>query len=62
MPPCSGLAIVFAEDAPDVSSVDPPNGKILWFHIIYKVQTSFSAQWANLCPLYNQFDPDTGLQ
>ncbi|PAV19801.1 laccase [Pyrrhoderma noxium] len=41
----AGLAIVFAEDAPDVSSVDPPN-----------------AQWANLCPLYNQFDPDTGLQ
>ncbi|THH03127.1 hypothetical protein EW145_g6505 [Phellinidium pouzarii] len=39
-----GLAVVFAEDAEDVSTSDPAK-----------------ADWSNLCPLYNQLNPDTGL-
>ncbi|KLO10959.1 laccase [Schizopora paradoxa] len=40
----AGLALVFAEDAADIASNDPPN-----------------TDWDQLCPLYNQFNPDTGL-
>ncbi|TDL26600.1 Cu-oxidase-domain-containing protein [Rickenella mellea] len=38
----AGLAVVFAEDAPDVASASPPN-----------------QDWNNLCPLYNDNNPDT---
>ncbi|EJD00074.1 laccase [Fomitiporia mediterranea MF3/22] len=40
----NGLAVVLAEDAEDIATVDPPN-----------------TDWSNLCPLYNQLNPDTGL-
>ena len=55
---CSGLAIVFAENAPGTAAVDKPTRKLCCYLCLH-VLTLFTEAWSELCPAYNKFE---GLQ
>lgn len=55
----SGLAVVFAEDAPEVSAADPPNCEY-FILLLWPIVADFCvAAWSALCPEYSAKDPDT---
>ena len=60
----SGLAIVFAEDTPDIKAADPTDSAAAFLHYYNQLETNFIIidQWSELCPLYNELDPDIAIQ
>ncbi|KAH9059216.1 laccase C [Lactarius vividus] len=57
----AGLAVVFAEDVPDVSSQDiHTSAYTLIFESAQRLNDIAAAAWDNLCPLYNSFVNTTG--
>lgn len=58
----SGLAVVFAEDIPDVASANPPNSESFLDVLLIGMNSDThctSGAWSNLCPEYNANNPDT---
>ena len=59
----SGLAIVFAEDAPDAAASNPPNGSSTLAFPLYSIShiVFILDAWLNLCPQYDANNPDSHL-
>ena len=57
-----GLAIVFAEDIDEIADKDIVNCKgassSLPFLADWLTDSCSTAEWSDLCPLYDQFNPD----
>lgn len=54
-----GLAVVMAEDAPDVASANPNTSELKVFSTLNNIFDDDPAAWNNLCPHYSANDPDT---